>query len=281
MSPIEQAALGWQCLLGAISAARRPAVWAPWAVLLALHALFLLACAWASHPALSWLMAPLLRALQDDRALRYPELFRRLPVLSREGGLALSALATPVIAGVSVRLFELVFRGERPEARAAWSEGFARAGALFVVAAPLVIAACGLHTMLISLADVRLSGLTRLAAPYVAGGALLFVRAALAYAPALVVLGRRSGPGALAAVPGTWRGGFVAAAVPFVLLSPLLAAGTVLVGFAPRLVQLGVPEAVLLAVLARAGAEALAGMLASGAVTLVWLGGVGEEEGNR
>jgi hypothetical protein len=276
MTPLEQAAFGWQCLLGALPAARRPAVWAPWAALFAAQALVLVACAWGAHPALSWFMAPLLRWVEGDAALRYPELFRRLPVLARDAGLVLGALAAPVVAGVSARLFEREFRGRPGPARAAWAEGASRAGALLVGALPVTLAALGLHAMLGNLGGVRLSGVARLAAPAATGAALLFVRVIFAYVPALVMLERRSGPAALAAVRSTLAPGLLAAAVPLVLLAPLAAAGTALSSASLALVDRGVPEAVMAFVLARALAESLAGLLASGAVTLAWLGAVAE-----
>ena len=132
MTPLEQAAFGWQCLLGALSAARRPVLWAPWAALLGVQLIVLVACAWSAHPALSWIMAPLLRWLEDDAALRYPELFRRLPGLARDAGLVLGALVTPVVAGVSVRMFERHYRGRPAAAGTAGAEGVSRAGALWI-----------------------------------------------------------------------------------------------------------------------------------------------------
>jgi hypothetical protein len=274
VNTLEQAAFGWQCLLGALTAARRPAVWGPWAALFALHVLVVAACALSAHPALSWLMAPLLRWVGGEDVLRYPELFRRLPSLSRDAGLVIGALAAPVAAGVSTRLFERHYRELPLAAAGAWAEGGKRAVALLVAGLPLAVAALGLHTMLPALEGVRLSGLARAVAPFVAGAALLFLRASLAYVPALVVLGRRSGPRALADVSSTWVRGFVPAAVALLLLSPLAALGTVLVSLSGGFVNHGAPEAVAALVLARAATDALGGMLASGAVTLAWIGAV-------
>lgn len=276
MNALEQVAFGWQCLLGSLRACRSRELWGPWAALFALQAAGILLCAGAAHPALSWFAAPLLRALEGDGALRYPELFRRLPSLARDAGLASGALALPVLAGVATRLFERRFRGAPGRPAAAWREGFARAGALLLVALPVSAVAIGLQAALQSLHLVRLSGLAREISPPLGDAALLFVRVAFAYGPALVVLGARPGLAALLEVPSTWGRGFVPAAVAVLPLVPAGLLAATLVPAALALVDLGAPEAVLAAVLARAAAGALLGMVACGAVTLAWLGAVDE-----
>lgn len=279
MSALEQVAFGWQCLLGALRACRSRAVWGPWAALFALQALGIVACWWGAHPLFSWFEAPLLKALEGDAALRYPELFRRLPGLARDAGLVTGALALPVLAGISARLFERGFRGLPPAPRGAWAEGVRRSPALLVAALPVTLAAFGLQAMLHTLHLVRLSGIARSLAPPAADAALLFVRIACAYAAALVVLGGRSGPRALAAIPSTWGRGFVPAAVATLVLAPAAGVASAVVSAALAAVERGAPEWVVAAVLLRAATGALLGMLASGAFTLAWLGSVGESEG--
>lgn len=279
MNALEQVAFGWQCLLGSLRACRSPDVWGPWAALFALQAAGVLLCAWGAHPALSWFAAPLVRALEGDGALRYPELFRRLPALARDAGLASGALALPVLAGVSARLFERRFRGLPGRPGAAWREGLARSWALLVVALPVSLVAIGLQAALQSLHLVRLSGVLREAAPALGDAGLLFVRVTFAYGAALVMLGARSGPRALLEIPSTWGRGFVPAAVAVLLLVPAGLLASALVPGALAFVDRGAPEAVLAAVLARAAAGAVLGMVASGAVTLAWLGAVAGAEG--
>ncbi len=280
MNALEQVAFGWQCLLGSLRTCRSRDVWGPWAALFALQAAGILLCAWGAHPALSWFAAPLLRALEGDGALRYPELFRRLPALARDAGLASGALALPVLAGVSARLFERRFRGAPVRPGAAWREGLARSWALLVVALPVSLVAIGLQAALQSLHLVRLSGVLREAAPALGDAGLLFVRITFAYGAALVMLGGRPGTRALLEIPSTWERGFVPAAVAVLPLVPAGLLASALVPAALAFVELGAPEAVLAAVLARAAAGALLGMIASGAVTLAWLGAVEPEEDN-
>lgn len=279
MIPLEQVTFGWQCLLGSLRALRSRAIWGPWAVLFALHALGVLAFWWGAHPLLSWFVAPVLRALEGDAALRYPELFRRLPNLARDAGLVTGALALPVLAGISTRLFERRFRGAEAAPGAAWAEGLSRAGALILAALPVTLVALGLQAMLHSLPLVRLSGSARALALPAADAALLFVRLACAYSAALVVLGRRSGPRALLEIPSTWTTGFLPATVAVLLLVPAAVLASVLVSASTAMAAGGFPEAIAAAVLARAAIGSALAMIASGAITLAWMGAV--EEGGR
>ncbi len=281
MNTLEQVAFGWQCLVGSLRACRSGAVWGPWALLFALQAIGVLVSCWGAHPLLSWFVAPLARAVEGDEVLRYPELFRRLPNLARDVGLLSGALALPVLAGVSARLFERRFRGSRAAPGSAWAEGLSRAGALLVAALPVTLAAIGLQAALQALPQVRLSSAARALAPPAADAALLFVRMACAYAAALVVLGGRSGPRALLEIPSTWAAGFLPAAVALLLLAPAGVLASALLTASVAMVDLGWPEAVAVAVLVRAAVGALLGMLASGAITLAWMGALAEEPGGE
>jgi len=287
VNPLEQVAFGWQCLLGSLRACRSPTIWGPWAVLFSLQALGVLACWWGAHPALSWAIAPLLRAIEGDAALRYPELFRRLPDLARDAGLVTGALAMPVLAGVSTRLFERSFRAGHaarpvpgaPTTRAAWAEGFSRWGALLIVALPVTLVAVGLQGALRSLDAVRLSSIARSLAPPAADAVLMAVRVACAYAAALVVLGGLGGVRALTRIKSTWSEGLVPAAVALGLLAPAGMLASAVVTASPAFIDRGAPEWVVAAVLLRAAVGATLGMLACGAATLAWLGSVAESEG--
>ena len=284
MNAVEQVAFGWQCLLGSLRACRSPAIWGPWSALFGLQALGVVACWWGAHPALSWAVAPLLRAIEGDAALRYPELFRRLPDLARDAGLVTGALAMPVLAGVSARLFEQRFRSGASGAgatRAAWAEGLSRWGALLLVALPVTLAGAGLQGALRSLDAVRLSSIARSLAHPAADALLLAVRVACAYAAALVVLGGLGGVRALARIPSTWHSGLVPAAVALGLLAPAGILASFVVSASPAFIERGAPEWVVAAVLLRAAVGALLGMLASGAATLAWLGIVEESGGEE
>ncbi len=280
MTPSEQVAFGWQCLLEAFRALRTPALWGAWAALFGLHALAVGAFAWGAHPALSWFMAPLLHGLEGDAALRYPQLFHRLPSLARDAGLLLGAVALPVVAGVWTRLYERRFRLARAHAGHAWAEALGRSGSLILAMLPVALFALGLQAALHNLDLVRVSRLTRALAPAAADAALLFVRITCAYAAALVVLGRRSGPAALRDLPATWRHGFVPAAVAMLLLVPVALAGSALVGASGSLAA-RVPEWTAAAILVRSGLGALLAMLVAGAVTLAWIEGAGDPEARR
>jgi hypothetical protein len=282
VSPLEQVAFGWQCLLGSLRACRSPAIWGPWSVLFGLQALGVLALWWGAHPALSWAVAPLLRAIESDAALRYPELFRRLPNLARDVGLVTGALALPVLAGVSARLFEQRFQGGvtgAGETRAAWTEGLSRWGALLLVALPVTLAGAGLQGALRSLDAVRLSSLARTIAHPAADAVLLGVRVACAYSAALVVLGGLGGVRALARIPATWSSGLMPAAVALGLLAPAGILASAVVSASPAFIERGAPEWVVAAVLLRAAVGATLGMLASGAITLAWVAHVAESGG--
>jgi len=284
VNPLEQVAFGWQCLLGSLRACRSPVVWGPWTVLFGLQALGVVACWWGAHPALSWVMSPLLRAIEGDAALRYPELFRRLPGLARDAGLVTGALAMPVLAGVSTRLFEQRFRARMPaetDTRAAWAEGLSRWGALLIVALPVTLVALGLQAALRSLDAVRLSSIARTLAFPAADAVLLAVRVACAYAAALVVLGGQGGLRALARIPSTWASGLVPAAVALGLLAPAGILAAAVVTASPAFIDRGAPEWVVVAVLLRAAVGAALGMLATGAATLAWLGSVAESGGEE
>jgi hypothetical protein len=247
-----------------------------------LQALGVVAFWWGAHPALSWAIAPLLRAVEGDEALRYPELFRRLPDLARDAGLVTGALAMPVLAGVSARLFEQRFSADFAAAsatRAAWAEGLSRWGALLLVALPVTLAGVGLQGALRALDAVRLSSLARTLAFPAADAVLLAVRIACAYAAALVVLGGLGGVRALTRIPSTWPAGLVPAAVALGLLAPAGILASAVVTASPALIERGAPEWVVAAVLLRAAVGAALGMLASGAATLAWLGAVSDSEG--
>lgn len=277
MSTLEQLALGWQCPLRALRESARWPLWRPWWPLLASYAAALLALSFAAHPALSWLMAPIVRMAAGDNALRYPELFHRLPGLWKWAQLALDALMTPFAAGFAATLWSERFRGAPLRPAQAWSEALRRWLFLLLATLPVTLSAVAGHIALDSLVHVRLSGISRALAPQALSAFMFFVRAACFYAVPMVMLDRRGARRALLAIPGTLKLGLLPALAATALLAlaqwpvqMLLARGAALAERWPESV-LGV--ALLSAVLSVALAS-----IASGAGTLLYMSALQPDE---
>jgi hypothetical protein len=203
MNLLEQLALGWHCPLRALRECFRAALWRPWWPLLAGYVVLLLAIAFAAHPLLSAFMAPAIRMAAGDDALRYPELFRRLPGLWRWAQLAFDALVTPFAAGYSALLWSERFHGVPLHPAHARAEMLHRAPKLLLAMLPVTLATVLGNAALDSLASVRMSGLSRALAPQAIGALLFFVRAACFYAVPMVMLDCRGSRRALLVLPGT------------------------------------------------------------------------------
>lgn len=279
MNLLEQLVLGWHCPLRALRECFRSALWRPWWPLLAGYVVMLLAIAFAAHPLLSAFMAPAIRMAAGDDALRYPELFRRLPGLWRWAQLAFDALVTPFAAGYSALLWSERFRGVALHPSQARAAMLRHAPVLLLATLPVTLATVLGNVALDSLVNVRLSGLSRALAPQAIGAIIFLVRAACFYAVPMVMLDRRGSRRALLVLPGTLGKGFVPALVACLLLA------LVQLPFAVLLAQPGalaerIPEAVLgVALVSAFVSVALAG-LASGAGTLLYLSSLlpGEDE---
>ncbi|MCC6650596.1 MAG: hypothetical protein IT348_05560 [Candidatus Eisenbacteria bacterium] len=279
MNLLEQLALGWHCPLRALRECFRSALWRPWWPLLAGYVVALLALAFAAHPLLSPVMAPVVRLAAGDDALRYPELFRRLPGLWKWAQLALDALVTPFAAGYSALLWSERFHGVPLHPAHARAEMLHRAPKLLLAMLPVTLATVLGNAALDSLASVRMSGLSRALAPQAIGALLFFVRAACFYAVPMVMLDRRGPLRALLVLPGTLGKGLLPAVVACLLFALVQAPFAVLLA-QPGALAARLPEAVLgVALVSAFVSVALAG-LASGAGTLLYLSSLlpGEDE---
>lgn len=266
MTVTEQLALGWQCLLHAIGQALRPALWGPWLVLGLAQALVVGALWGFAHPALSWLMAPVLLRLAGDEALHYPSLFRVLPAVFARADVAIAALLGAVMAGVSIALFAEVFAGRPPAAGAAWRRGLARAPALVIVNLPVSAIAFALP-MVVGLAGTGM--LARLAAPF-AIVAVGVVQAWFLYASAFVVLEGRGAWSALAALPrAAARAGWAALLLSAATLLPPFVVQQ-LVARSDTIVSRGVPELVVGLVLGQAAVALASAFVLTGGATLAF-----------
>ncbi len=278
MSLLEQVALAGLSFGHALRASRRLAMWLPWLLVPGTSLLALAALAWCAHPLLSSFMAPLLRASAGEEALRYPGLYRLLPQIVAGVRFVLDALVVPVAFGGSALAFAAFYRGQEPDTGALLRETLRRAPVFVLAALPVWLAEAGLRAGVAALPGMRLAGLARVLAPHVADAALVLVRATFLYAVVHAALVRRGPAAAVASVPGSLRDGFVPALLIMAVLGvPLAALDAVATGpfaaFAGR-----VPESALLLAGLRAALAALAGVLASGTATLVWLGALAPRE---
>jgi hypothetical protein len=278
MTLLEQSALGWQALRFTLREAARARLWLPFLVPLALQTVMITALALAAHPALSWLLAPLLTRLAGPQVLHYPDLFRALPDLVLRADLVVTTTAGALATAVSTRLFAQVFAGREPSLGEAFAESLHRWPAVLLaqLPAPLLLFALGLAFERLS--GVRLSSLTRGMLPQVQIVLAIGVQAAFAYLAAMVVLGRRSPLEAWRGLPGTWRRGFVPALAAFTAATLVLLPLQTLLRQVAVIVDRGVPElAVATTALLFVGA-AVASWLSTGAVTLVWVSAIATRE---
>lgn len=278
MTLLEQLALAMLSFGHALREARRPAAWLPWSLVLVASLLALVALSWCAHPLLSWFMAPLLRVSAGEDGLRYPGLYRRLPRIVADIRLVLDALVVPVAFGGSVLAFAAAYRGRDADPGALLRETLGRAPVFVLAALPVWLAEVGLRAAVAALPGIRLASLTRALAPHAADVALVLVRATFFYAVVHAALARRGPLAAIASVPGSFRDGFVPALLTLVVLGvPLAVLDAVAAGpfaaFASR-----VPESALLLAVLRDLLAALAGVLAAGTATLVWLGALAPGE---
>ena len=273
MNIVEQLALGVVGLVRALGESWRPVVWRTW-----LPALFALLAVlgvlmFASHPALSWFMAPLLRATAGDEALRYPQLFQRLAGLCVRGDLLVATFVAPLCAGAATRRFAVAFGRPAPAGTV-----LGDAPALIVASLPAVLVAAGVQLALDALAGVRLSGFTRMLLPQFGVIVVTAAQAATLYVAAEVTLARRSALEALASVPGSLVHGFLPGFLVLALLGlPVMGVATAEPLAAAGRWQ-GLPELAAAVAALKACAQALVGLVGSGAATLVWLGAIASQE---
>ena len=274
MNGFEQVALGGICLARALRESWSPAVWRTWLPVLLARLAIVAALAGCAHPALSWAMAPLLRAASAEDALRFPQLFQRLASLAARGDLPVLLLIVPLCAGSATRSFAEAFGAPAPASHRMLRE----ASALVLVSLPALIAGVAVQVALERLAGVRLSGFSRAVLPHLGLLLVLTVQAACFYLIAEIVLGGSGAPGALAAIPRSLAAGFVPALVVLALLELPMLAFAPIEPLAASGRWHGMPEAAVVVACVRAAVQTLTGLLAAGAGTLAWMSAVAPAE---
>lgn len=269
MNPLEQLAVGW---LATGRSVREWRTWAPWAPALAgalAHSALVLAIVFAAHPLLSWAMAPWLRAVSGDDALRYPELFRRLPGIVTRADRWWMPLYSPLLAGWATALFAVTFHGRERLPATSRRETLGRASTLVLASLPfhLLIAAIAVGES--SMLAGRVSTVTRALAPQVAQLLATVVRAVLLLVAPVVVLERRGLRGTLIALPGAAQHAFLGALMIAVLASLLPMPFDAWAARSAALVASGLPEKVAVVVLLRGAAQAVSLVFAAGAAALL------------
>lgn len=277
MTVLEQWVLGVQCVLRTLRESGRMCVWRPWGPAFGVFAALLALLVLAAHPLVSWAMAPLVRALAGDRALRYPGVFLELPGLLGRCAIGVDALVLPLATGVTTLLFADVFRGARPEASLAWERSRGRWLALIALGLPACLAALGVQWLLAQLPAIRLSDASRALVPPLGVLAIFLVRAACFWLAPALLLERRSVPQVFAAIPGTFARGFLPAASALGLLALAQWPFRVLLERSSLAVDRGAPELVAFACLLWVALHLAVACLGAGAATLLHLAALAPE----
>lgn len=272
MTVLEQIALAWQGVVRTLALLPRPATWAPWLLLGALQAGFILLVWNAAHPAVSPVMAPLVRALAGDAALHYPELFRVLPSIYTTVDLVFGAVAGALVVGAATRIFANRFLGRPAAPAAALREALGRFWPLFLARLPFHLVALlfglGLGGWLDS--QRRSFMVQTLGALLVIAGSLV-AQALFFFVAALVVLERRSAWAALTELPRTWARGFWGAMFLGLLLVLALLPFHLLHGQAGIIAERGRPELIAALSVAQALFALMLWYVLAGSATLVYL----------
>ncbi|HTR96540.1 MAG TPA: hypothetical protein VMH61_01445 [Candidatus Acidoferrales bacterium] len=275
----ELVALGLLACGRAIRTAFRSAVALTWLPMLALQALVILALAVAAHPLLSGFMAPLLRAVSGDDALRYPQGFHRLPALAAQAWFFGAAIVGPLCTGAAARAFAASGAGRPALAGTALLEALRRWPSLWLAALPGALVVVGLDAALAQLAGVRISGPTRALLPLLAGGLQIAAQAACFFPPMLVALEDLNPFVAIARIPSTLEHGFVPAAVVLLLVAAVMQPFGWVAPWALGDAGHDLPEVSGVLAVAQGLALAAAGLIASGAGAFAYLAALapGEE----
>lgn len=280
MNAFEQIALAWQSLGLVMRRILWPSLWAPWLALGLLQAGLLAALAFAAHPWVSPVLAPLVTRLAGERALHYPDLFLALPGLYARLDLFVAALPGPIVFGAATALFRDVALARRPRPGAAVRLALSRAPALILTSLPFHLLAAAWSAAVAALAGGRGGVVAQAAYVLALSGSVLFQTLFL-YASAFVVIEGRGTFGALASLPHGWRHGFWAAlALSVLLLLPLLPLH-LLSGAAGVIAERGRPELLAAMSLAQLGIALVASFVLCGAATLVFMGGIARRRGGE
>ena len=233
---------------------------------------------WA-HPLVSWLFAPLVMALAGPAAMHYPEYFGHLPALAAQGDWLIGLGPGSLVTGLATRLFAWRWRGQPFAFADAWREVLPRWPALVLVQLPPALLLAGLAFAADHVLAARLSSVFRASLPLVLGLVGWLLRAAWAYAPALVVLERRSAAEAWLELPHTWVHGALPATLVLALGSLVEWPASWLLARAGLVAERGLPELVVVMVLIRVAFALLAAFVVTGGLTLVWTSAVSEQRG--
>jgi hypothetical protein len=269
MNALEQVALGAQALARTLRPPARAGAWWPFAILGAVELACLAALCVPAHPAVSWVLAPLVVGAAGERALHYPDGFAALPGLFAGVDSVLGWLLGSWAMGAAVHAFAAGFRKVPVPAGASLAEALRRWPALALCTLPVWLLLGALGAVGSSLAAAP-GPAAELAPPAFAALRGLVVGFAF-YLPALVMLQRLSGPAALAALPRAWGRGFWVALLPCaVALAPYAALGALLADPTP-LVQRGTPELVAVLIGLRVAFGMAAGFVIAGSAALGYL----------
>lgn len=256
MSPLEPFALGLAAVRRAFGEWRAPPGGRGWLLLAAVLAAGVGALAFSAHPALSWLMAPLLERSGLDGVLRYPGHFEHLPRLTRRMIAVASIACAPVLASRTMMVAAARWSGA-PGPSAASLLKLALPSLL--VSLPMLALVGVLHAALSLLEGVRLSSLTRAALPLTASALTLMLHASWGWMLPRVVLGGQS-------VVAAWREwgrqfarGFLPALVPFGAAALMQLPAERLLDSAHSFVERGQPEMVVTCAILRVIAMAASG----------------------
>jgi hypothetical protein len=249
----------------------------PWLLLGAVEAAVVVLMWGYAHPAISWIMAPLLRSWAGEDVLHYPNLLRQLPVLFGRVDLAIGAVLGSIMIGAATLLFAARFRGVGGTVRETLARAFRRSGTLVLCHLPFNALLVVLTLVVDRALVARRAGLMH--------GALVFagvvvvpvvVQAVFLYVGPLVMLEGRSALAALRELPRTWRRGMWAALfLGLVMLLPLMPIHF-LSGHAEAIAERGSPELIGWLLIGEVGVGLLVWFVLSGSACLVYLGAIAE-----
>lgn len=274
MNAWEQLALSGQCLGRTLREFVRPVLAAPWFVWVAVHGFALTLLVFVAHPFVNGWLAPVVSRVAGDDALRYPGLFRRLPQLLSLPRPVIAVTLLPLLAGVSAAQFGQFWRGRPLDTREAWSTALRRLPALVAVALPGLLLTLGGEAVLSRLGAGHAAAPGRGLLPRLVVLAQWLGTVALAYGPALVVLGGRGLRRVFVDLPRTWKPGALPAAVALVCAGLLRAPFAMLLARGNSFVDHGRPELIAVFLAGLAVVDGVGQMLVSGALALAYLSAV-------
>jgi hypothetical protein len=283
MNALEQIVLAFQSLAYALRQIFRPSLWLPWLPVLALQGGAVAALWWFAHPAVSWLMAPLVQAAAGENALRYPNVFRLMPVLYARADVVITLVAGSLAVGASCLLFAARATGQPLPAGTALRRGLSRIVPLILVNLPAMVLALGFAYAF----DSWLAGrgglvLVKRVAPLLSLGVAVVIQAFFLWVNPLLMLGGRGLVGSLTVLPrAAARGVWAALTLAIVAALPLLPV-QLLSRTAETIVARGTPELMGWLVAGQALLVTVTAFVLTGGSVVAYQGWVGpalEEEG--